>query len=110
MFIVSNVGPSVYFLDVVACLHASGKNTCSRYDEQSVDPLIHVYLALQPSQMKDSASANFILLESYPGCTKLCKNISQSLSLDIFFLAAGTYLQFDLLCHHTLIDGFISDF
>ena len=78
-------GPSVYFLDVVACLHASGKNTCSRYDEQSVDPLVHVYLALQPSQMKDSASANFILLESYPGCTKLCKNISQSLSLDIFF-------------------------
>ena len=64
------------------------------YDEQSVDPLVHVYLALQPSQMKDSASANFILLESYPGCTKLCKNISQSLSLDIFFLAAGTYLQY----------------
>ena len=57
----------------------------SRYDEQSVEPLVHVYLALQPSQMKDSASANFILLESYPGCTKLCKNISQSLSLDIFF-------------------------
>ena len=49
------------------------------------NPLVHVYLALQPSQMKDSASANFILLESYPGCTKLCKNISQSLSLDIFF-------------------------